>query len=131
MIATSASSDSGYERSFCLPGTLAPAGDFGLMRSADDVLSGMKVPHKAGPVLSAVKFYYDDGYYDKWSRLGILAIEMETSALYINAMEAGKRALSLLTVSDDIMTGERLSPSERETSFSSMIEGAFRTALLA
>ncbi|HOD03184.1 MAG TPA: purine-nucleoside phosphorylase, partial [Clostridiales bacterium] len=65
-----------------------------------------------------------------WAKMGVLAVEMESAALYMNAARAGKRALSVLTVSDSLITGESLSSNERQSSFSNMITLALKTAKL-
>ena len=80
---------------------------------------------KAGNVASVDVFYDDDpDVWKKWAKMGVLAVEMESAALYINAARYGARALTLLTISDNFVTGEKLTPEERETSFTDMIRVA-------
>ena len=76
-------------------------------------------------------FYDEDPQiYKKWKNVGVLAIEMESAALYINAAKAGKNALALCTVSDQLITHEYVSAEERQTSFTQMIELALDLAVL-
>jgi len=73
-------------------------------------------------VLSSDMFYNADvTARDKWKRMGVLGVEMEAAALYMNAAYAGKSALTILTVSDHLYTGEALPPEQRQTGFSDMV----------
>ena len=82
-----------------------------------------------GNLLSSDVFYRQDDHTLDWGRMGVLAVEMETAALYCNAAEAGRRALAICTISDSLVTGEKLSAPERQTSFRQMIEIALATAV--
>ncbi len=79
--------------------------------------------------------YSSDTFYDasdpslKWAKMGVLAIEMEAAALYCNAAYTGKRGLSVCSISDNIITGEALSPEQRQTSFTDMMRVALETAV--
>ena len=64
-----------------------------------------------------------------WSKMGVLAVEMETAALYANAARSGKNALTILTVSDNLITGEETTAEERESTFTEMMEIALKTAV--
>ena len=78
---------------------------------------------KVGNVLSSDTFYSDDAQAkDKWKKMGVLAVEMEAAALYMNAARAGKKALCILTISDHLYKTEELTAKERETGFGSMME---------
>ena len=79
---------------------------------------------KVGNVFSADIFYDEYAEHEKWAQYGILAVEMETAALYTLAAKYGRKALSILTVSDHILTGEATSAEERQTTFNQMIEVA-------
>ena len=82
-----------------------------------------------GNVLSSDTFYTDDvTASDKWRKLGILCVEMESAALYMTAARLGKKALSMLTISDHLLTGEATTSDERQTSFKQMMEIALETA---
>jgi len=108
----------------------APVADFGLLRTAVDVAERRRVPMRVGPVLAADAFYTDrPDLYDALAGYGVLAVEMETAALYTIAAKFRARALTLLTVSDHIKTGERTTAEEREQSFSDMVEIALDTII--
>ncbi|MFS8479657.1 MAG: purine-nucleoside phosphorylase [Micromonosporaceae bacterium] len=108
----------------------APVADFGLLRTAFDVAERRRVPMRVGPVLAADAFYTDrPDLYDALAGYGVLAVEMETAALYTIAAKFRARALTLLTVSDHIKTGERTTAEEREQSFSDMVEIALDTII--
>lgn len=74
-------------------------------------------------------FYNDQAEHEKWAEYGILALEMETAALYTLAAKFGRRALSVLTVSDHVLTGEETSAAERESTFNEMVEIALEAAI--
>ena len=100
----------------------APTANFNLLKKASETASEMGKDIKVGSVLSTDTFYHDDPEHWKlWAKYGILALEMETSALYTLAAKFMVNALSILTVSDDILTNERATSEERENSFSDMI----------
>ncbi|MFF5234658.1 purine-nucleoside phosphorylase [Dactylosporangium sp. NPDC000521] len=101
----------------------APVADFGLLRSAVDVAEARGITMRVGPILAADAFYTDrPDLYDKLADYGVLAVEMESAALYTIAARFQAKALTLLTVSDHIKTGERTSAQEREQTFSQMVE---------
>jgi purine-nucleoside phosphorylase len=101
----------------------APVADFGLLRAAVDAAERRGVQMRVGPVLAADAFYTDrPDLYDKLADYGVLAVEMESAALYTIAARFGVRALTVLTVSDHIRTGERTTPQEREQTFGQMVE---------
>ena len=83
----------------------------------------------AGPVFTSDQFYNAKAdVNERCRRMGHLAVEMETAGLYLTAMNAGKKALSILTISDHVFTGEGLSAMERQESFNDMMEIALETA---
>ncbi len=90
----------------------------------------MKAKYMVGNVYSTDIFYpeYDREENERWSKMGVLSVEMETAALYIVAARAGKKALSILTVSDHIMTGEKVSADIREKNFTDMMKIALEIA---
>lgn len=123
VIAMSASTNSNYAAQYKLPGTIAPTADFGLVARAAAVAEEKKIPVKVGNILSSDTFYTADAAAnDAWKSMGVLCVEMEAAALYLNAAYAGKKALCLLTISDHLYTGEALSAQERQTSFRDMME---------
>ncbi len=127
-----ACTDSHYASQFALPGTFAPIADFSLLTLAQRITSERGIPHHVGNLLSSDVFYGDDPTTSaKWAKMGVLAVEMEAAALYLNAARAGKRALAICTVSDHLLTGEATSAEERQTSFTQMMEVALETAIAA
>lgn len=129
VIGVGASTDSNYAAQFGLPGVFAPIADFDLARAAAEAGERLGIRTVAGNILSSDVFYSDDGgALEKWRKMGVLAVEMEAAALYLNAARAGKRALCLLTVSDAPLRGESLSAEERQTSFRDMMKLALEIA---
>ena len=129
VFALGASTNSNYARQFELPGVFAPIADFGLLKKAVDNAEMLGTSYHVGNVLSSDTFYdAQDDANDRWIKMGVLCIEMETAALYMNAAKAHKKALGMFTVSDHILTGEALSAEERQTSFRQMMEIALKTA---
>lgn len=129
VIAMGASTDSSYQGQLDMPGHFAPLADFGLLEKAVDAARNKNISVKVGNVLSADAFYnFDPGRTKKWADAGILAVEMESAALYINAVQAKKKALSMLSISDHVFTGEELSADERRVEFKNMIEVALELA---
>lgn len=121
--AAGACTDSNFAAQYRLPGTFAPIADYGLLSRAVAAAKALGFPIKAGNVLSSDVFYGDDAdAVQSWKKMGVLAVEMEAAALYMNAARAGKHALCLLTVSDCPLTGESLPAEERETGFTQMME---------
>ena len=129
VLAQGACTDSDYAHQYNLPGTFAPIADFHLLETAVAAARKLGVEAMVGNLLSSDVFYNQAGNTLDWGKMGVLAIEMETAALYCNAAEAGRRALTICTVSDSLVTGEALSPVERETSFTQMMEIALETAV--
>ncbi|MDQ0155085.1 purine-nucleoside phosphorylase [Robertmurraya andreesenii] len=124
ILAMSASTDSQMNR-FIFGGIdYAPTADFELLRKAYEAGVEKGLHLKAGNVFTADMFYNDHADHEKWAQYQILAIEMETAALYTLAAKYGRKALSVLTVSDHILTGEETTAEERQTTFNEMIEVA-------
>lgn len=129
VIGVGASTDSAYAAQYNLPGTFAPIADFDLARKAMETGERLGIRTVAGNILSSDIFYNnDEDVLSKWAKMGILAVEMEAAALYMNAAKAGKKALCLLTISDHIYTGEALSAEERQVGFGKMMEIALELA---
>lgn len=124
VIAQGACTDSNYGAQFGLPGTFAPIADFDLLRAAANACDARGLHYKVGNILSSDVFYSDTPQTDRWVKMGVLAVEMEASALYMNAARAGKRALVICTISDHVLTGEVTSSEERQTTFTDMMEVA-------
>ncbi|MFD0741413.1 purine-nucleoside phosphorylase [Phytohabitans flavus] len=110
----------------------APVADFGLLRTAVEIAERRGVQMRVGSVLAADAFYTDrPDLYDRLADYGVLAVEMESAALYTIAAKFKARALTVLTVSDHLKTGERTSAEERERTFAEMVEIALETAIAA
>ena len=124
ILAMSASTDSQINRLTFGGIDYAPTASFDLLKKAYDTGIGKGLNIKVGSVFTADMFYNDNADHEKWARYGILAIEMETAALYTLAAKFGRKALSILTVSDHILTGELTTPEERQTTFHDMMEVA-------
>ncbi|MGC5054882.1 purine-nucleoside phosphorylase [Micromonospora sp. DT48] len=106
----------------------APVADFGLLRTSVEVAEQRGIAMRVGPILAADAFYTDrPDLYDRLADYGVLAVEMESAALYTIAARFKARALTLLTVSDHIKTGEKTTSQEREQTFSQMVEIALDT----
>lgn len=118
--------DSNYASQYGLPGTFAPIADFGLVRAAVEKAEELGVRYKVGNILASDFFYGDDAdSWKQWQKMGVLAVEMEAAALYMNAARCGGEALCICTISDSLVTGEACSAEERQSSFTNMMDIAF------
>ncbi len=126
-----ASTDSNYASQFDLPGTYAPACSYPLLKKADQAAEDLGIDLKVGELLSADAFYNDCHPLSEWQKMhNVLACEMESAALYMNAARAGKNALAICTISDCPLKGTGLPAEDREKTFTQMMELALRTAVL-
>lgn len=117
-----ACTDSAFAKQFNLTGDFAPIADYLLLSSAASLAEQRGLSFKVGNILSSDRFYNDDeGAQLKWGKMGVLAVEMEAAALYLNAARSGKRALAICTVSDSLVSGESLDAEARQTSFTDMM----------
>ncbi len=135
VLAQGASTDSNYAHQFNLPGTFAPIADFELLKTAQEIAKEEGISVNIGNVLSSDVFYGDSENIPEiftplkaWGKMGILGVEMEAAALYMNAARFGKKALAILTVSDHLISGESLPSIERQESFKEMMLLALKTA---
>ena len=128
VIGMGACTNSAYADSFCINGTFAPICSYELLRECTEIADGMDIKYYVGNLLSSDAFYSEQNTAD-WGKMGVLAVEMEAAALYMNAARAGKKALAICTVSDHILTGEATTADERENSFCEMITLALETAI--
>lgn len=119
---------SNFANQFGLPGTFAPIADFGLLRKAVECCEKKGQRYMVGNLLSSDNFYNDTGSPVDWGKMGILAVEMESAALYMNAARAGKKALCICTISDLFSSKEVTSPEERQNAFHDMIKLALDVA---
>ncbi len=129
IIGVSASSNSNFAAQYRLPGTYAPTASWELISSAAKSAEERNCAFHAGNILSSDTFYDDADSLAEWRKMGVLAIEMEAAALYMNAARSGKKALCILTVSDCPLKGESTTAEERQTSFRDMMEIALETAV--
>lgn len=128
VIAMAASSTSNINNSRFANSDYSPTADFKLFMKAVQYAQDCNIPITAGNVLSSDQFYEDDpDSYKKWAEFGVLCVEMETAGLYTIASKYDVKALSILTISDSLITGERTSSEERESTFIKMIEIALGT----
>lgn len=129
VLGVSASTNSRYAHQYNLPGTYAPTADFNLLMKAKDEADRLNIPVRAGNILSSDVFYdAQPNAWKKWAEMGVLVVEMEAAALYMNAAKLGARALAILTVSDSLVTHERTTSEEREKTFTEMMKIALSLA---
>ncbi len=130
VLAIGASTNSSYASQFCLNGTFSATASYNLLKCAYETALSKNAKCHIGNVLSSDNFYNaDTSANEKWIAMGIKCIEMEAAALYMNAARAGKNALAILTISDNIITGEATTADERQTAFTDMMEIALETAI--
>ncbi len=129
IIGMAASTNSNFAAQYNLPGTLAPTASFELLKKAVDAAHSKGIEPKVGNILSSDTFYDDDSEsWKKWAKMGVLAVEMEAAALYMNAARAGVNALCILTISDSLVTHEATTAEERQHTFTQMMEIALELA---
>ena len=124
ILAMGACTDSNYGSQYELPGTFAPIADYELLSKAVKACEEFGYDYKVGNVMSTDIFYRDIPQIEKWIKMGVLGVEMEASALYINAARSGNRALVINTVSDHLITGEVTTSEQRRTTFTRMMDVA-------
>ncbi len=123
VLAMAASSNSGVNELRFGGADYAPTANFGLFMKAVEAAKKKDINVKAGNVFTSDEFYADDfESYKKWSRFGVLCVEMEAAGLYTVAAKHNVNALAILTISDSLVTGERTTAKERERTFKSMVE---------
>lgn len=130
IIGMGACTDSNYAHQFNLPGTFAPIADFNILEKCVKKARELNLNFLVGNIISADTFYNepDDKSVELWGKMGVLAVEMEAAALYMNAARAGKKALAICTISDHLLTGEATTALERQTTFTNMMRLALETA---
>ncbi|WP_179315164.1 purine-nucleoside phosphorylase [Winogradskyella undariae] len=129
VLAMSASSTSGINELRFGGAGYAPTADFGLFIKAINAAKAKNISIKAGNVLSSDEFYEDDKEsFKKWSKFGVLCVEMEAAGLYTVAAKHKVNALAILTISDSLVSNETTTSKERETTFKGMIEVALELA---
>ena len=131
LFANTAYTDSDFMKHFRLPEGYVPHPDEALLNKAIDIALHRNVRFFNGSVLTEEIYYAqeDEDIIERWYNEGVGAFEMEAAALYANAEQAGKKALSMFTISNDIRTGEEMDPLERKSSLHEMVEVALLTAI--
>lgn len=131
VLAQGACTDSAMTSNLGLPGIFAPIASFDLLKKAVEIAEREKLSYQVGNILSGDAFYsavpLEEGFA-RWRDWGILGVEMEAAALYMEAARAGKKALAVCTVSNHIFTGEELTSTERQNSLSEMIRLSLKIA---
>ncbi|HOE58044.1 MAG TPA: purine-nucleoside phosphorylase [Bacillota bacterium] len=129
ILAMGACTNSSYSNQYKLPGTFSAIASWDLLYKAKQSAEKQNIDVKVGNILTSDVFYTPDAdEYKKWAGMNVIAVEMETYALYCNAANAGVNALTILTVSDSIATGEKTTPEEREKGFTNMMGIALELA---
>ena len=124
-----ACTNSAYADQYRLAGTFAPIADYGTLQNAVKAAEKLGTKPYIGNLLSSDTFYDDANSLAEWQKMGVLAIEMECAALYMNAARSGKKALAICTISDcPLSGGEECTALEREQTFNKMIEIALEAA---
>jgi len=130
VLAMAASTTSGMNNSRFINSDYSPTADFDLFIKAVNYARENNIPIKAGNVLSSDEFYSDDPEeYKLWAQYGVLCVEMETAGLYTLAAKYNIKALTILTISDSLVTDEKLSAHDRETTFKDMVQIALAAAI--
>ncbi len=125
----SACTNSAWATQYGLPGTYAPTASYKLLKTAVGEAEKLGARYHVGSLLSSDTFYSEDREASaKWAKMGVMAVEMEAAALYMNAALLKKNALALCTISDHLLTGEVTTAEERQNSFTQMMEVALNTA---
>jgi purine-nucleoside phosphorylase len=131
VMAISASTDSNWAHTYELNGYLAPTASWKLLKNADKAAEKLGIEIKAGNIITGDVFYEGNpDWWRRWARLGVLAVDMEAAALYMNAAYYGRDALALVTISDQFATGEKSTVQERLDAFTHMMEIALETIIL-
>ena len=130
LIAMGACTNSNFQVQYKLQGNFAPIASYDMMKVAIEECDKIGARYAVGNVLSSDMFYNaDPDVTARWTKLGVLGVEMEAAALYMNAAYSGKNALAICTVSDHLLTGEATTAEERQNSFTEMMEVALNTAI--
>lgn len=136
VIGMGACTNSNFAHQYRLSGSFAPICSYKLLKNSTQIADEMKLTYHVGNLLSSDTFYNDEENLPDplksstvYGKMGVMAVEMEAAALYMNAARLGKNALAICTISDHILTGEALDAQQRQTSFTEMMELALKTAV--
>ncbi|MDO4833631.1 MAG: purine-nucleoside phosphorylase [Bacillota bacterium] len=130
LVAVAASTDSNFVHTYKLPGNYAPSASYRLLSDVRDAGKSTGIGFTAGNIVSCDVFYeHDPAWWKSWADMGIMGVEMEAAALYMNAAAAGVDALAVMTVSDHFVTNEKADVDERERGFTDMMKLSLETAI--
>ncbi len=129
VIGMGACTNSNFATQYNLSGTFAPICSYNLLKACTDTADELGFNVKVGNLYSSDTFYDDSASSADWGKMGVMAVEMEAAALYMNAARLGKNALAICTISDHILTGEATSAEERQNTFTEMMTLALETAI--
>ena len=131
IVGTGACTDSNFAANFRLNGVISAVASFELLKKTDEIAKKLNFENKIrfGQLLSTDVFYKEKPDTLDWAKLGVLGVEMEAYALYLNAARAGKKALSICAVSDNVVSHEELNAEERSKSVNDMIELSLEVAI--
>ncbi|MGN0704513.1 MAG: purine-nucleoside phosphorylase [Lentihominibacter sp.] len=130
VVGMAASTDSNYIHAFDVPGNYAPCASYELITKLGEASKENNIPFKAGNIVSCDVFYeLKEDWWKKWASMGIMAVEMEAAALYMNAAYNRVNAMAIMTISDHFVTGEKATAEERQNSFTDMMKLALETAI--
>lgn len=128
-LALAASTDSNYQHAFDIPGQYSPSASWELIKKVYVASNEIGIDFKAGNVVTCDVFYEFGDWWKKWAKMGVKAVEMETAALYMNAAYNKVNALSIISISDNFVTGAKSSVEERQNSFTNMMKLALEAAI--
>ena len=131
VVATGACTDSNYAESFGLKGVISAVPSFKLLKKADEMVNklGLQDKTRFGQIFTTDVFYRDTNDTLKWTKMGVIGVEMEAYGLYLNAARAGKNALAICSISDNMVTKQELTAEERTKSVDEMITLALEIAV--
>lgn len=130
VVGMTASTDSNYIHNFNVPGNYAPCASYELLLKLQASATELNLPLKVGNIVSCDVFYeLQEDWWKRWASMGIMAVEMEAAALYMNAAYNDVNAIAIMTVSDHFVTGEKATAEERQNSFTDMMKLALETAI--
>lgn len=128
-LALAASTDSNYQHAFEVPGQYSPSASWELIKKVYAASNETGIEFKAGNVVTCDVFYEFGDWWKKWAKMGVKAVEMETAALYMNAAYNNVNALSIISISDNFITGAKSTVEERQNSFTNMMKLALEASV--
>lgn len=128
-LALAASTDSNYQHAFEVPGQYSPSASWELIKKVYAASNETGIEFKAGNVVTCDVFYEFSDWWKKWAKMGVKAVEMETAALYMNAAYNNVNALSIISISDNFVTGAKSTVEERQNSFTNMMKLALEASV--